>query len=252
MPVVPNISLESARGSFPGPDALNKRPFLQGVVHAAGAAVGYLPVAGAFGAIATQAGMPMWLSVLMSAWVYAGAAQMAGLQALVLGQNPLLAAVGMLVVNLRHVPMSLAVGPLFRRAGCRDRLALAQTLTDEAFALDLQRPGLPIGFHRGIHAACWASWVGGTAVGAVLGPVIPQSGAAFALPALFIALAGGALRSMALRDRAWLPVAGVVLVVVCHPAGAFADLAAMAAVTVVLTMADGRWGLARGEPGEAG
>lgn len=226
------------------PDVLTKSPFLQGLVESTGAAAGYLPVAAAFGAIATQAGMPPWLSVLMSVWVYAGAAQMAGLQALALGQHPLLVAAGMVVVNLRHVPMSLAVGPILRAAGPKGRLLLAQTLTDEAFALDLRwLGGRPTAFFHGIHMACWAAWIGGTAVGVAVGPLIPETWTAFALPALFVALAVDMVRSLAVRHRLWVPVAGVALTVACHLAGALAGLAAMLAVTAMLTVADRWWGL---------
>ncbi|MGA4844882.1 AzlC family ABC transporter permease [Streptomyces sp. G5(2025)] len=234
MRILPLRPARAARARAPG-----RGPFLQGAGHALGAAVGYLPVAVAFGAIATRAGLPLWLSVLTSAWVYAGAAQMAGLQALTVGLHPLLAAASILVVNLRHVPMSLAAGPLLRRARPAGRLALAHTLTDESFALDLGRPDRPTGFHHGVHAACWTAWVAGTAAGAALGPVVPESGTAFALPALFVALAVDALRPVPGWARAWVPAAAVALVLACRPAGALAQLAAMAAVTALLTATAG-------------
>ncbi|EMF02358.1 AzlC family ABC transporter permease [Streptomyces mobaraensis NBRC 13819 = DSM 40847] len=234
MPVERIIPLRSARDTR----VSGGGPFLQGAAHALGAAVGYLPVAAAFGAIATRAGLPLWLSVLMSGWVYAGAAQMAGLQALTFGQHPLLVAAGMLVVNLRHIPMSLAAGPLLRRARPVGRLALAHTLTDESFALDLGRPDRPTGFRYGVHAACWTAWVGGTAVGAALGPVVPQDATAFALPALFVALAVDALRGVDGWGRVWVPVMGIAVVLGCRPAGGFAELVAMVVMTVLLAVAD--------------
>ncbi|MFI0740697.1 AzlC family ABC transporter permease [Streptomyces sp. NPDC021100] len=247
MPVERTILLRPARG----PRLSGGGPFLQGAAHALGAAVGYLPVAAAFGAIATRAGLPLWLSVLMSAWVYAGAAQMAGLQALAFGQHPLLVAAGMLVVNLRHIPMSLAAGPLLGRARPLGRLALAHTLTDESFALDLGRPDRPTGFRYGVHAACWTAWVGGTAVGAALGPVVPEDATAFALPALFVALAVDALRAVdGWWGRVWGPVVAVAVVVACRPAGGFAELAAMVVVTVLLAVADGRGARVRSGGGE--
>jgi 4-azaleucine resistance transporter AzlC len=219
-----------------------------GVAHALGAAAGYVPVGVAFGAIAVQAGMPGGLAVLMSVTVYAGAAQLASLQALAAGAHPLVAAAGMLLVNLRHVPMSLAVGPRLRRFDRRHRALLAQTLTDEAFALDLRVPAPSLPFLYGIHLTCWVAWVGSTAAGVALGPVLPATWTAFALPGLFVALAVEALAGVRGRLRPLVAGAAVVAVAVSRLAGGLADVLAVAGLTAALTAAAGRWRLAAPPP----
>ncbi|WP_372412116.1 AzlC family ABC transporter permease [Streptomyces luteireticuli] len=236
--------MPSAQESSPAPtyrtrpDALGGELFWRGVACSAGVFAGYLPVGMVFGAVAVQTGISSWLPVLMSICMYSGAGQMAGVQALAAGQNPMAAAAGILVINIRLVPMSLFVAPLLRRASRTDRLLLAHTLTDEVFALDLRQDRRPIGFHRGIHTACWTAWVGGTAAGVTLGPILPSTWTAFALPSLFITLAVNELRPIKSGRRTWVTAATVVLVTVCRAMGPCGSLVATSAVTTLLTMAD--------------
>ncbi len=157
-------------------------------------ALGYFPVAMAFGALGAQAGLsPLWVQ-LTSLLVFAGASQFALVGLLAQGVPPLFAALLGLLLNLRHA----FYGPALRPYLQGDPLE-AFFLTDEVFALALRAlPGLPPGERRGyflgLGLGAYLSWNLGTALG-VLGarellawPGLGEA-LAFSLPALFFLLA---------------------------------------------------------------
>ena len=63
-----------------------------------------------FGAIAVAAGFPIWVPVLMSLVVFAGASQFLFIAIVGAGGNPIAAVAAGLLVNARHLPFGLAVG----------------------------------------------------------------------------------------------------------------------------------------------
>jgi 4-azaleucine resistance transporter AzlC len=159
-----------------------------------------VPVVGAvtvfgvsYGVLAGAAGMPAWLAVLMSALVFAGSSQFAAVSILAAGGAPAAAVVSGALLNSRY----LATGAVASRVlgGPRwQRFLLAQLVVDESFALAVGA-GTPQHPDRrmlvGSGTALWLGWVGGSAVGAVVGPVVGDPttlGLDAAFPALFIGL----------------------------------------------------------------
>jgi len=98
----------------------------------------------------------------MSVWVYAGAAQFAALEGIKQDLFWVSIVLTMLLINLRHIPMSLARERIFNRFGLGERLFLAHGLTDEAFALDITSKPRSHFYYFGIHTLCWLSWISGT------------------------------------------------------------------------------------------
>ena len=108
-------------------------------------ALGYFPVAVAFGALGAQAGLsPLWIQ-LTSLLVFAGASQFALVGLLAQGVPPLLAASLGLLLNLRHAFYGPALRPYLKGGPLE-----AFFLTDEVFALALRTlPGLSPEKRRG-------------------------------------------------------------------------------------------------------
>jgi len=173
--------------------------------------IGYFPVAMTFGIAATAAGLTPLQAILVSALVYAGASQFLLLASIKAGTPwPWVVALCSLL-NARH----LLYGPLLSRflpEALGGRLRTAFLLTDEVFATAWQRiEAVPADRRQPWLAAlglgAWATWVGGTAVGAYAGggleagfPMLAEA-MRFALPALFAALV-----AQSLRRGLWLPV----------------------------------------------
>jgi predicted branched-subunit amino acid permease len=59
----------------------------------------------AFGAISVGSGLPLWLPVLLSVLVFAGAAQFLFVGVVAAGGSPLAAAAAGVLVNVRLVPL---------------------------------------------------------------------------------------------------------------------------------------------------
>jgi 4-azaleucine resistance transporter AzlC len=156
---------------------------------ALGASFGVLARASHFGAAA---------AVVMSATTFAGSAQVASVSVLGAGGGIAAAVVAALLLNVRYAPIGITIAHAFR-GGTPRRFAEAQLVVDESWAL--AGGGTPR-FDRmvmlGVGVGIWFSWVGGTAVGALLGGVVHDPSAfgldgAFA--ALFLALLLAQLRS---------------------------------------------------------
>jgi 4-azaleucine resistance transporter AzlC len=152
-----------------------------------------------WGTLAGQAGLSPAESVLMSALVFAGAAQFVVLplwsatSALPLGA--IVAAT--LVVNLRFVLMSATMLPLFQRERPRWPWAKAFLISDENWALasaDMARGHGSVGGLLGSGAVIYASWVLSCTAGRFAGTLIGEParwGLDFAFTASFLALLTG-------------------------------------------------------------
>ena len=180
--------------------AVTRHAVLQGLTHSLSIALGYFPVAFSFGLMAIQAGFSPLLAIMTSVVVYAGAAQFVLVALAAAGAGPFSIIGTILLMNVRH----LFYGPsildkLGQGAPLLPAPLLAFWLTDEVYAasvsrLDSMAPADRQGWYLGMQLGAYASWVGGTILGALLGQQLWQQSAwlnqtlDFVLPSLFMAL----------------------------------------------------------------
>ena len=159
--------------------------------------LGYMPVGAAFGLAATAAGFTVAQATACSALVLAGAGQFIGLAALTASGNLAAALVATGVVNLRYLLFSATMAPHLKGVPRWQQVALAFTLTDETFAVNIAdaRKGRADRFSMtGVGAVAWIGWTLGTAIGATAGSALGDPsrwGVDFAMPAMFVALLVG-------------------------------------------------------------
>jgi 4-azaleucine resistance transporter AzlC len=149
-----------------------------------------------FGLLAVDAGLSAFGAVAMSATTFAGSAQFAAATILEDGGGVLAAIVAALLLNARYVPLSLAVASIF--PGSRRRRAFeSQLIVDESWALAGRSGRFEYGVLIGAGLLLYVLWVGGTALGTVIGDLLdPEAiGLDAAFPALFLALLAPYLRS---------------------------------------------------------
>lgn len=163
--------------------------------------LGYVPVGFAYGVLAQKSGLSGINTILMSVLVFAGSAQLIAVGLFAAGAAPLAIVATTFVVNLRHLLMSAALAP-YLRAWSKIRLALfAYQMTDETFALHANRFAkgeTGAGETFGINVIAQSAWVGGTVLGLAASTLITDIrpiGLDYALPAMFIALLLGQLKS---------------------------------------------------------
>ncbi len=187
----------TAAGSHAGE---GKQAFANGLRDSLAVMVGYLPMAISFGIAAIQAGVQPWIAVLMSVLMYAGAAQFIMVTLLAAGASAWTIITTVILMNLRHFFYGPSLLPQLTEGGRRWPLAaLSAGLTDEVFATAMgSMRRVPVAqresWYLGLQLGAYAAWVGGTALGAMLGHQISQQAQwlqatlGFVLPALFFAL----------------------------------------------------------------
>jgi 4-azaleucine resistance transporter AzlC len=141
-------------------------------------ALGYFPIAIAFGALADQAGLKWTESALMSMIVYAGASQFISVSMLLSGAGAVQIITTTLFLNMRHLVMSLAVNDRIREYPLGKKSALSFFITDETFALlTLGEGGSHFrtpGYLAGLLITAYIGWVSGTVVGGLGAGFIPE------------------------------------------------------------------------------
>lgn len=205
-PKVPSASPGNRRRQLPSPSLEGS---VEGLKDSVPAAVGIAAYGLFFGVLAARAGLTGLDVLVMSALVFSGSAQFAGLPMLSGGAGPgeLFAATWML--SLRHLVMGISLAPRMVGQPLARRLVLAFGLNDESYALTtarMARSGFAPGYMLAAGMATLASWVGSTVAGTVLAGAQALSSAAadsarwgldFAFPAVFIALLAPQLRGRA-------------------------------------------------------
>lgn len=220
--------------------------------------LGMTPFAVIAGVSAVETGLSPIEGIGMSLIVFAGAAQLAGLQ--LLGQGAVWWVIVMtaLIINVRFMLYSASLGPHFEKATLKWKAFLAYFLTDQAYAVSIvefEEERVPIDlrkwFYFGAGVTAWIIWIIGTAVGALLGAGVPESWQLeFAIPLTFIALLVPAI-----KNRAMLTAALVSGVLVLLGGGLPYNLGLPLAVVVSIGVGvwlEGRMGMRRWGEGEQG
>ncbi len=179
--------------------------------------LGVAPFGTAYGAYAIETGLSGGLTQAMSSMVFGGASPFVAVQLIASGVPGGMIVLAVLLVNLRHMLYSASVAPHVAHLESRWRWLLAYLLTDEAYAVGMQRYSRDDEsprkhwFFFGAGFALWATWQATTAIGIVLGAAVPESWSLdFALPLTFIALLTPVLTSRPAFAAAG--VAGVIAV----------------------------------------
>jgi 4-azaleucine resistance transporter AzlC len=165
-------------------------------------AVGVIPFGMIYGVLALAAGLNVWQAQAMSSVVFAGSAQFIGAQLMGLGTPLSVLWLTTLIVNLRHVLYSTALGPDLGHLSRRWRWLLAYLLTDEAYAVTAVHYAnrqTPLTYKHwyflGTGFTLWLTWQVSTAVGIFLGAEVPASWSLdFTLALTFIGIVIPALK----------------------------------------------------------
>ena len=150
-----------------------------------------------FGVVATPE-MGHIAPIVMSAVVFAGAAQFAATAVLADGGGAVAAIVAGILLNLRFIPMGISIAPSLR-SPATTRAAVGQGLVDASWAIAHRGEGrYDVAYMVGATLTQYPAWVGGTAIGVLAGDVIGNPddlGLDAIFPAFFLALLVNELRS---------------------------------------------------------
>lgn len=181
--------------------ASSEQGFVEGVRDVAPMLLGVAPFGMITGVTAASVGLTPAEALGMSALVFAGASQLAGLALLGQGAGFWVIVATTFMINLRMAMYSASLAPWLRRLSAGTRLGMAYLMTDQAYAFSILRyPREDEHFPRrdyylGVAVPLWILWMVATAAGVLLGAQIPPSWQLdFAIPLTFLALLAPAVR----------------------------------------------------------
>lgn len=150
---------------------------------------GYLVLGIGFGMVLRTRGYGILWALAMSVFIYAGSMQYVAIDLLTGGVSLITAAVATLAVNARHLFYSISMIDKYKNQKRKNFLIF--TLTDETYSLVCSE--VPDGadassYYFYVSLFDYIYWIGGSAIGSVLGSVLPirTEGVDFALTALFL------------------------------------------------------------------
>ena len=167
---------------------LEENSFIKGIKDGIPICLGYLSVAFAFGIFATESGLGILQTLLISMTNVTSAGQLAAVPIMVAGGSLLELAVAQLVINLRYALMSLSLSQkLGKTVSLLDRFVVSFVNTDEVFAVASSQKG-SVGkrYLYGLILTPYLGWSLGTLFGAAAGNILPGS----VISALGIAIYG--------------------------------------------------------------
>ncbi len=176
---------------------IRRRAFLGGAGAVAPIILGVIPFGLIYGVSATGIGLTGSQAMAMSPVVFAGAAQLAFVELLGQGAPALVILATALVINLRMAMYSAALAVHFAPWPVPWKRFAAYLITDQAFAVSLQRFEDPeplgkedrLGYYLGAALTLWVSWQASSAVGILVGAALPPDWSLdFAVPLTFLAL----------------------------------------------------------------
>lgn len=158
--------------------------------------VGVVPFGLVAGAAAVDHGLGGGAAIGLSTIVFAGASQLAAIDVLGDGGSAIVAAIAAWTINLRMLLYSASLAPHLAHEPLRVRLGVAYLLTDQAYAVSIQRwqdgtdeRRLRVPYYVGAGLTLWIVWQLSTIGGVLLGPVVPEDvPLEFAVPLVFLVL----------------------------------------------------------------
>ena len=171
--------------------------FISGARHTIPLLLGAFPFGLIYGTLAITAGLSPGAAIAMSLFVFAGSAQFVAVGLIGLGTPILVVILTTFVVNLRHMLYSATLLPHVKSLPHRWRIPLAFWLTDETFAVAVQRYAQDDPsrrkhwFQLGSSIAMYLNWQVWCTAGIILGNRIPDAstwGLDVAMPITFIGM----------------------------------------------------------------
>lgn len=179
---------------------------------------GYMVLGFGFGIVLKSAGYGIWLTFVMSLFIYAGAMQYVAVGLLTGGASLLTAALTTLMVNARHLFYGISMLSKYKGTGKR-KPYLIFALTDETYSLVCNElPHIPQEQKK--HYYFFVSllnhiyWVAGSVAGALVGTLVKfnTEGIDFALTALFVTIF---LEQWLTNQKHFPAIVGVAVSVLC-------------------------------------
>lgn len=166
--------------------------FIKGLKDGLPICLGYISVSFAFGMMAVEGGLPVWVAVLISMTNLTSAGQFAGTELILSGGAYIEIAITTFVINIRYMLMSLSLSQKLDPSISRfKRSLLAFGNTDEIFAVAMKQKEITAAYFSGLIIMPYIGWATGTLMGATVTNILPasvRSALGIAIYGMFIAI----------------------------------------------------------------
>ena len=181
--------------------------WIRGIKKGLPIAIGYLSVSFTFGVKAVNAGIPVWITILISVANVTSAGQFAGVAIMAAHGSYLEMAMTTFIINVRYMLMSFSLSQkVDKKMTLRQRLMIGYGITDEIFAVSsMETESLSARFMYGLITVPVFGWTVGTAAGAL------SAAMELGLYAMFIAI----IIPPAKKSKAVLFVIGIAVICQC-------------------------------------
>ena len=159
----------------PSPPTSRSREFWSGVRAELPLQLGVAPFGLVFGVLGLASGLTPLQTILLSSILFGGASQVVFAQLWGAGVPAPVVGASVSVVNLRHILYSASIASYLRALPLRWRIPLAYLLTDEAYAVTIDRlrnaPASPFQHYHllGTGLTLWVCWQITTVTGVIFG-----------------------------------------------------------------------------------
>lgn len=195
--------MEGHRASF------TRAGFKRGYIQAQPLAIGVLAYGIMFGLLSSDAGLSLLESLVMSAGVYSGTAQVAAVSGITAGAGIAASVATILLLNARYLLYGAALRPWLGQVPARDAYLSLFFLGDGNWLLSIKANAggeTDAAYVFGSGAAMFAPWMVGTLVGSFAGRWVANP-SLLGLDFLLVAFAAAMAMSMYKSRSDWWPIA---------------------------------------------
>jgi 4-azaleucine resistance transporter AzlC len=149
--------------------------------------LGAAPFGAIYAVSALAAGLDRAQTLAMSLFVFAGASQFTAVGLFASAAAPLTIVITTLVINARHALLAASLAPFVHRGRPATKALLAFQLTDESYAIGMRQwlaGAGSVAYQFGANISIYMIWQVSTAVGTLLGALLPEP-AAYGLDLIF-------------------------------------------------------------------
>ena len=152
------------------------KPFFRGLRDGIPIALGYFSVSFGFGILCINLGLSVLAAAGISLTNLTSAGQVAGVRIIAAGGTLIEMALTQLVINLRYSLFAISLSQkLDSNFTTPHRIAASFGITDEIFAVTYAQEGkVKPAYMYGVILISALGWVGGTALGAAMGQILPE------------------------------------------------------------------------------
>lgn len=116
-------------------DQQKTKELVKGFIDTIPLGIGALIYGIVYGVMACKAGLSIFETIAMSAFVFAGASQMTAIQMIAIGSSSVSIIITVLIVNLRHFLLAASISPYLKHESNKMKMVNSFFMTDESYAV---------------------------------------------------------------------------------------------------------------------